>query len=346
MKIISELNQKKFRLLGTWVRTGALGGLVLGLTMFFFYGTDWLLLFRFFLGGGLIGLTLSAADRYFLLQELSDKLFFYALLLRSLIFSVLILFSVHFASSVVESIISETTVADAFTERLRTAFTGFGVVFLATTAGVSGLMLARLTGFEWLISYFAGRYHMPTKEERIFMQANLDAEGTSKLDNTELCALLQDFYIDLNEAVTLSDGEIYQCRDSEIIVTWVLGSGRANYRPIECYLMMLEKLSSRSTHYARKFGVLPQIKCGIHCGEVVTAWVGDTKKSLIFRGDAPHITARIQAVCNLHHASLLISSEYYDAVQMPREFSVVKLPALSYKGKSAPISVLKLENLS
>ncbi len=345
MKFISELSKKKLAFIGSRVQAGALTGLAAGAGMFFFTGFDGLLLFRFFLGGGLIGFSVSVADRYFLLEELADKIFFYALLLRSLIFAVLIYMCVHFASAIAESILNDTLLADIYLTNMQNGFAGFWAIFFAALLGASGLMLARLTGFEWLTGYFIGRYRFPTKEERIFLQINLDAESVGKPDNSELCLLLQDFYFDINEPIVLSEGEIYQCRDSELIVTWVLSGPKANYRAIECYVMMREKLADRAAHYERKFGFAPNIKCGIHAGEVYTAWVGDTKKSLIFRGDTPHITSRIQAVCNLHHASLLVSSDYYDAVKMPREFNIIKLPALSFKGKSLPVSVLKIESL-
>lgn len=345
MFLITALTRKKIKYIGAFVQVGAIAGIVFGLLLFVIEGLDWLLLFRCFIGGGLIALAIAVTDQFYLSDKLSNKLFISALLMRSFVFAILVLVSINFASALIENAVSDSSISAIFLLRMKSAFGSFAFIFLCTAIGVTVLMLARLTGFEWLMEYLAGRYHLPTREQRIFMQVNLDPDSVSKLDNLELCALLQDFYYDLSDPITLSNGQIYQCRDSELIITWVLSNGKANYDAIECYFMMLERLENRQSYYKRKFGITPQIKSGIHAGEVVSAWVGDTKKSLIFRGDVPHIASRIQSVCNLHHANLLVSSDYYDSVQLPRDFNVVRLPAVSFRGKSLPMSILKIEML-
>ncbi|MEQ9008132.1 MAG: adenylate/guanylate cyclase domain-containing protein, partial [Ekhidna sp.] len=67
-------------------------------------------------------------------------------------------------------------------------------------------------------------------------------------------------------------------------------------------------------------------------GEVTTGEIGALKKEIIFTGDVLNTTARIQALCNEHQVSLIISEELKD--QLPDDVQTRNLGAIQLKGKS------------
>lgn len=77
---------------------------------------------------------------------------------------------------------------------------------------------------------------------------------------------------------------------------------------------------------------------------MVSAQVGDLKKTIDFNGDAMNTTSRIQLLCNELNAELLISDELYQ--QLPNKSQTYYLfeqkSDIRLKGKSDPMTIHKV----
>ena len=61
----------------------------------------------------------------------------------------------------------------------------------------------------------------------------------------------------------------------------------------------------------------PFFKCGVDCGEVTVAEIGDIKREIAYHGDVLNTAARIEKLCTPQKKKMLIS-EYLEKV-LPKE---------------------------
>ncbi len=97
-----------------------------------------------------------------------------------------------------------------------------------------------------------------------------------------------------------------------------------------------------SPNYLARYGLIPEYKAGLHCGEVISAEIGDLKRDLIYNGDVLNTTARIQSECNRFNARLLASSVLFEQLVLPPGMVAESLGDVMLKGKSHPVGLVRL----
>ena len=167
-------------------------------------------------------------------------------------------------------------------------------------------------GVLW--KFINGRYHKPREEERVFMFADMRSSTTiaEKIGHKKYFNLLSDLFADITNTILNYEGEIYQYVGDEIVICWPLKNGVKQANCLHCFLQIEQKLIELGPQYEHNYGVIPELKAGIHHGKVMAGEVGVIKRDITYSGDVLNTTARIQEQCNKYKVNLLISEETLD----------------------------------
>ncbi|WP_424961442.1 adenylate/guanylate cyclase domain-containing protein [Ekhidna sp.] len=198
-------------------------------------------------------------------------------------------------------------------------------------------------GHQVMFNFFTGRYHRPRVEERIFMFLDMKNSTTiaEKLGHIRYFDFLQMYYDAMTDPIINHLGEVYQYIGDEVVISWKKDQGLKDNNCVRCFQGIKESLTLMESRFEENYGISPEFKAGMHVGEVTTGEIGALKKEIIFTGDVLNTTARIQALCNEHDVSLIISKELGD--QLPHEIVTTDLGSITLKGKSQPTKILAVE---
>jgi adenylate cyclase len=203
-------------------------------------------------------------------------------------------------------------------------------------------------GYGVLHNFILGRYNKPKEERRIFMFLDLKSSTSiaEKLGHIKYHNLLNDFIDDINDSIIFSKGEIYQYVGDEVTVSWTMKNGIENENCLRCFFSIVDKIESESPRYLERFGIVPDFKTGLHCGEVTIGEVGVIKKEIVFTGDVLNTTARIQELCNAYNVRLLISKKLIDLLQIENHYLIKAIGEITLRGKSAKDVLYNVERAS
>jgi adenylate cyclase len=203
-------------------------------------------------------------------------------------------------------------------------------------------------GYGVLHNFILGRYNKPKEERRIFMFLDLKSSTSiaEKLGHIKYHNLLNDFIDDINDSIIFSKGEIYQYVGDEVTVSWTMKNGIENENCLRCFFSIVDKIESESPRYLERFGIVPDFKTGLHCGEVTIGEVGVIKKEIVFTGDVLNTTARIQELCNTYNVRLLISKKLIDLLQIENHYLIKAIGEITLRGKSAKDVLYNVERAS
>lgn len=190
-----------------------------------------------------------------------------------------------------------------------------------------------------------GKYHLPVREERIFMFLDLRSSTTIAEKIGEECyfRMLRFFYQVANEAVLNNHGEIYQYVGDEIVVSWEKKTGLQNANCLNCFYAVQEIIAKNATTFTNEYGVVPTFKAALHYGIVATGEIGTVKKDIVYSGDVLNTTARIIALCNQYGHSLMISGLLYGAIEDTKNYSFTFVDNPVLRGKSVKMDIYAVE---
>jgi len=151
-----------------------------------------------------------------------------------------------------------------------------------------------------------GKYHKPTKEDRIFMFLDLRSSTTiaEKIGDELYFRMLRYFYELANEVIINNRGEIYQYVGDEIVLSWNKKAGIQEADCLHCFTAIRDAVKRQEDFFIQNFGVVPYFKAGIHNGEVTTGEIGSVKKDIVYSGNVLNTTARIVALCSKTNSRL------------------------------------------
>ncbi len=229
-------------------------------------------------------------------------------------------------------------------ERLNifwTIFFSFVVVLMVQYINLT----SRLLGPRILWNYLIGRYHRPKEEERIFMFLDIKSSTTiaEKLGHFRWHNMLNDFFYDIAEPVSTSEGSIYQYVGDEVVISWPKKRGLKNLNCIRCFFRIKKKIDSRKDKYLKRYGFEPIFKAGYHIGKVVTGEIGDFKKEIVFHGDTINTASRIQDECNRLSRNILISEDLLEDLSLSGEFVEEYMGSILLRGKGREIKLFSLK---
>jgi adenylate cyclase len=192
-----------------------------------------------------------------------------------------------------------------------------------------------------LVKFIMGKYYQPRKEQRIFMFLDMRSSTTiaEKIGNEKYFDLLNEIFSDITGTILDNEGEIYQYIGDEIVISWPMQKGIQNANFINCFLHIRSKLVELQPKYKRKYGIIPELKAGLHYGQVMAGEVGVIKKDIIYSGDVLNTTARIQEQCNNYGVDILISKETFDLVAKKGAYELIPLGSIELRGKENKIDL-------
>lgn len=297
--------------------------------------------------GILIGvIEVTLLNNLFIKRSFWQKILFKTTLYLSaiIIISIVITF---FATSARQKLpVFHPQVVQAMTEYLSN-FAFLSIVIYAgvvTNLSLFILEVSDYVGGNIFNNFFTGKYHHPREEERIFMFLDMKDSTTiaEQLGHLEFFRLLNNFYLDITDAIIQTSGEIYQYAGDEVIVSWNLKKGLTNNNCIQCFFMIKDTFKALSESYMKRFDLVPEFKAGFHYGKVTTGEIGILKKEIFFTGDVLNTTSRIQANCNKFGTDNLISQELLSQLNLEDTYALTAMGECALKGRREKINLFSI----
>ncbi len=186
-----------------------------------------------------------------------------------------------------------------------------------------------------------GKYYRPQVEMRIFMFLDIRGSTTiaERLGHVKWFELISQFFNDITEPIINNRGEIYQYVGDEIIISWSIPEGLDHVYCVNTFFDIKNKIEENSQFYIDEYGLVPEFKAAIHCGDVTIGEIGKIKKDIVFTGDVLNTTSRIQDLCNELRVELLISQEVVDKIPTQNQFVFNPVGVIDLRGKEVPVSL-------
>jgi adenylate cyclase len=206
------------------------------------------------------------------------------------------------------------------------------------------LQMNRVVGANVLRYFVAGAYHVPTREERIFLFVDLEGSTAlaERLGSARYFELLRRFVDDLTDPVLDADGEIYQYAGDEVVVTWPLAAGLRDANCVRCFFAIRQTMARRAAGYVRDFGAVPRIRAGLHGGTVTAGELGDVRRQIVFVGDILNTAARLEEQAKRAGLDLVVSGDLLARLALPPGVRAERVGELALRGKDARVEAYAL----
>ena len=206
--------------------------------------------------------------------------------------------------------------------------------------------MSLLVGPKELVNIALGRFHRPRYEQRLFIYLDMtnSTAHAEQLGDYRFSCLIQDCFKLLADPVTDNDAEIYRYMGDAVLIHWPLEEGIREQRCINLYTEFNQILKWRGRFFEKKYGIIPQFKAAVHCGQVVTAVVGVQKQEISFFSDVLNTLARLQDQCSPLKQKLLISAAVAIRLQQKSQLNLVDLGKVKLKGKQHSMQVFAVDN--
>jgi len=221
------------------------------------------------------------------------------------------------------------------------AYVSFAILFMNFIQQVS-----RKFGPGNLQKLIFGKYSNPKVEKRIFMF--MDLKGSTaiaeRLGHQKYSSLMQNCFHDLTEIILNYKASVYQYVGDEVVLTWHIKQGIQNLNCIKAYFAFENKLKLRGDFYLKNFDTVPFFKCGVDCGEVTVAEIGEIKREIAYHGDVLNTAARIEKQCTPLNKKMIIS-DYFEK-ELPAElngFSKELIGEIELRGRKGKLNLYSIE---
>ncbi len=305
---------------------------------------------RGMLFGALIGACIGFIEEWLLEDKLQSKPFWQVTMIRVFLYGIVIVFWLVGINTFIILHNYDTTYSESFTSYVLTGTCLQDVIFafIASLLTASLFQIKKLHRPGDLLNFVLGRFNTPTEVERIFIFIDLKSSTSiaEKLGHLQYSYFLKDYFADMTEAILVTQGEIYQYVGDEIIITWKIKKGVKNANCLRCFYYLQSQFSQLEEKYLQKYGYSPRFKAGLHGGKVITTWVGELKKEIVFTGDVLNTTARIQEKCNSLNAELLISGDLLGRLNLGNKYKAQLEDTLQLRGKQEEIALYSLQKMS
>jgi adenylate cyclase len=225
---------------------------------------------------------------------------------------------------------------------------GSDVVFSLALVIAANLFVSvnDLLGPGVLFAFAAGRYYRPRIEERalLFIDMRASTAIAERLGELRFLDLLNRFVADVSLAIAEAGGDIHKYVGDEVIATWRLSPGMNEPACVRACFAALARIRAEAQAYERVFGLVPDFRAGLHCGQVAVGELGTMKKEIALIGDTMNATARIQDACRSTDNRVLASAALLERIEaLPSGVLRRPLGELALRGKERPIELHVLE---
>ena len=202
----------------------------------------------------------------------------------------------------------------------------------------------RLLGFGTLKNLLIGRYARPRREQKAFLLIDMkDSTGLAeKLGAVSFHELLNAFFRDIADAALECDAEIHKYVGDEAILTWPAGPALNEGDCLTCPFLARDFMVRNAGRYRDRFGIVPEFRAALHCGEIVAGEIGDVRREIAYVGDTLNVAARLLEASKTLRRDVLVSAELLALVRLPSGLQAEPLPTLSIRGRDAPLAIAAL----
>lgn len=203
----------------------------------------------------------------------------------------------------------------------------------------------RLLGRGVLVGLILGRYHRPREEIRVFLFVDLrgSTQIAEQLGNLRYHAFLKRFVGDISSSAIRYGAEVHRFVGDEVVLTWTKRKGLEDAACVRSVFAMTDVFAASSAEYMATFGAVPRFWAGLHIGPVVTGEVGTVKHEIVYVGDTPNTSARIEQACREFQRTFLASADVVEAVAVPDDISIESLGAIELRGVGSSVELYALE---
>lgn len=170
-----------------------------------------------------------------------------------------------------------------------------------------------------LLNLIFGKYHIPRREDRIFMFLDLcDSTSIAELmGEVQFNEFINEFFQDITDVIIQHYGVIYRYVGDEMVVSWRPSQGLRNINCLRAYYGAQEIIRKNREKYIVKYEVVPHFTAGFHIGSIVIGQVGDVKSQIVFSGYPLYEGHLIEKNCKVTSKSHLISEALMEQLQLP-----------------------------
>lgn len=224
------------------------------------------------------------------------------------------------------------------------------LAFAVAMSVVSNLVfeMGGLLGFGTLKNLLTGRYVQPKREQRAFLLIDMkDLTGLAeRLGPILFHELLNEFFRDVADAALQCEAEIYKYVGDEAILTWPGEKALADGDCLACPFVARDRIGANGEQYRERFGVLPDFRAALHCGEIVAGEIGDVRREIAYVGDTLNVAARLLDAAKTLGRDVLISADLLARATLPPGIVAEPLPTLTVRGRAAPLEIAALDRIS
>ncbi len=205
------------------------------------------------------------------------------------------------------------------------------------------LAFRRALGKNYFRSLLRGNYRVPVVEYRIFMFLDMfsSTRTAEESGHYNYSLLLQECFDDLSEVLLDFDAEVYQYVGDEAVLTWKVTPDFDRKQCIQLYDAFCERLMKREKFYEQKFSLLPTFKASVNEGLVTVAEIGKVKTEIAYHGEVLSTAARVQKLCNLHTADLLITQCFFEQLDSQCQNAFIEVDTAFLRGKKKAVTLYK-----
>jgi adenylate cyclase len=204
------------------------------------------------------------------------------------------------------------------------------------------LRVRDLIGPSLFTSLLLGRYHRPTKEERIFLF--LDVSGSThfadRYGDLETQAYLGQIFKALASPVRRSQGSIDDYIGDMALVTWPMHRGMQDAACLRCVFDFAAAIRDQAAMWQTRFGQVPEFRAVLHCGWVVTAEIGLERHKIAYFGDVVNTTGRLESLSKALGEPILVSADILASIGgLPQHLAAENLGFHVIRGRNEPLQV-------
>lgn len=205
------------------------------------------------------------------------------------------------------------------------------------------LAFRKALGKNYFQSLLRGNYRIPVVEYRVFMFLDMHSstQTAEEAGHYNYSLLLQECFDDLSEIVPDFDAEVYQYVGDEAVLTWKVRPDFKRKQCIRLYEAFCGRLLERENFYQQTFGLLPKFKAAVNEGLVTVAEIGKVKTEIAYHGEVLSTAARVQQLCNVHTADLLITDAFFVQLDRHSQNAFLKVDTASLRGKKKAVTLYK-----
>jgi adenylate cyclase len=214
--------------------------------------------------------------------------------------------------------------------------------------GNLAIEMGGLLGFATLKNLMTGRYVQPEREQKVFLLIDMrDSMGhAERLGPIRFHELLNAFFRDVADAALECEAEIHKYVGDEAILTWAGGRALADGDCLACPFVARDFIAFNSEQYRSRFGVVPELRAALHCGEIVAGEIGDVRREIAYVGDTLNVAARLLDAAKTLGRDVLVSAELLQRAMLPSNLHAEPLPTLAVRGRAAPLGIAALNRIS